>query len=519
MKYLAIFSGVAFLILLIACINYMNLATARSARRAREVGLRKSLGSRRGQIAKQFYYESALMTIGSLLIALLLVLLFLRPFNDLAHKSFTMASLLNPYIIATVALVVIFMAFISGSYPALYLSSFRPSEVLKGQTIRGVGAEMFRKTLVAIQYTVSLVLIISTLVVIRQMEHMQNTKLNEQGNQLLSIRYGGIAPQDKFDAFKHAILQDKDIEYVTMANHLPRLNYFGWIGANVRFPEFEDKDLQWNQLNVDFDFAKAYQLEFIAGRDFLPGNTADSSSMVLNEAAVKSLGQPIERVIGATVIDVNDNNRTFKVIGVVKDFPYRSMHQVIEPLILNPRVHFIDRIAYVKLPVGKFQEKIRFIESTWKEIFPDVGFDYWFLSDEFDRMYVAERRVSSLAKSFAGLAVLITALGLFGLASYTAEQKTKEVGIRKVLGAAVRQLIVMFLMVFFRIFIIASVIAVPLAYFMADYWLRGFAYRLPLSPYVFMASLGGLLAVTLVTVGYETWRAASSNPVHSLRTE
>jgi putative ABC transport system permease protein len=241
--------------------------------------------------------------------------------------------------------------------------------------------------------------------------------------------------------------------------------------------------------------------------------------MVLNEAAVKSLGQPIERVIGATVIDVNDNNRTFKVIGVVKDFPYRSMHQVIEPLILNPRVHFIDRIAYVKLPVGKFQEKIRFIESTWKEIFPDVGFDYWFLSDEFDRMYVAERRVSSLAKSFAGLAVLITALGLFGLASYTAEQKTKEVGIRKVLGAAVRQLIVMFLMVFFRIFIIASVIAVPLAYFMADYWLRGFAYRLPLSPYVFMASLGGLLAVTLVTVGYETWRAASSNPVHSLRTE
>ena len=519
MKYLGIFSAVAFLILLIACINYMNLATARSARRAREVGLRKSLGSRRGEIAKQFYYESSLMTIGSLLVALLLILLFLRPFNQLAHKSFTMASLLNPYILATLLAVVVLMAFVSGSYPALYLSRFMPSEVLKGQTIRGAGAEMFRKTLVAVQYTVALVLIISTIAVIRQMDHMQNTKLNEQGSQLLSIRYGGIAPQNKFAAFKHAVLQDKDIEYVTMANHLPRLNYFGWIGANVRFPEFQDKDLQWNQLNVDFDFAKAYQLEFVVGRDFITGNVADSSSMILNEAAVKALNQPIEKIIGASVVDVNDNNRTFKVIGVVKDFPYRSMHQVIEPLILNPRVHFIDRIAYVKLPVGRFQEKIRFIESMWREIFPDIGFDYWFLSDEFDRMYVAERRVASLARSFAVLAVLITALGLFGLASYTAEQKTKEVGIRKVLGAAVRQLVVMFLLVFLRIFIIASLIAVPLAYYVVDYWLQGFAYRLPLTPIVFMTSLGGLLVLTLVTVGYETWRAASSNPVHSLRTE
>jgi putative ABC transport system permease protein len=518
-KYLIIFSSVAILILLIACINYMNLATARSSRRAKEVGLRKSLGSKRSELAKQFFYESVLMTVGSLFIALLLVVVLLQPFNQLAHKTFTLASLLNPYMIVIVVLIVLFMAFISGSYPAFYLSAFRPVDVLKGQIIKGRGAELFRKSLVTIQYTVSLILIISTFIVIRQMEHMQNTKLNQRGSQLLSIRYGGIAPQEKFAAFKQAVLEDKDIEHVTMANHLPRLNYFGYIGANVKFPEIEDKNLQWNKLNVDFDFVKTYSLEFVAGRDFDASNVSDSSSLILNEAAVKALNQPLEKIMGASVIDVNDNNRAFKVIGVVKDFPFRSMHQAIEPLILNPRVHFIDRIAYVKLPAGKFQEKIAFIEKQWKEIFPDVGFDYWFLSDEFTRMYETEARVSDMAKSFAILAILITVLGVFGLASYTAEQKTKEVGIRKVLGAAVGQVVGMFIWIFMKIFLVACVIAIPVAYFMADTWLEGFAYRSPISPAIFVASLVGLLMITLFTVSYETWKAAKTNPVNSLRSE
>jgi putative ABC transport system permease protein len=373
--------------------------------------------------------------------------------------------------------------------------------------------------LVAVQYTVSLVLIISTFIVIRQMAHMQNTKLNQAGSQLLSIRYGGIAPQEKFAAFKNTVLQDKDIQYVTMANHLPRLNYFGYIGAQVKFTEFQDKEMQWNQLQVDFDFPKAFGLEFVAGRDFIPGNLSDSSAIILNEAAVKALDQPLERILGTSLMVTNNPGRTYTVIGVVKDFPFRSMHQAIEPLLLNPQLHFVDRIAYVKLPVGKFQEKIRFIEKAWKEIYPNVGFDYWFVSDEFNRMYLAESRVSSLAKSFAVLAILITALGVFGLASYTAEQKTKEVGIRKVLGAAVKQVVAMFLMVFFKIFTIASVIAVPVAYYMADYWLQGFAYRSPIGPLVFIFSLLGLLLITLATVGYETWKAARSNPVHSLRME
>jgi len=258
--YLTIFSAIAVLIMLIACINYMNLATARSVKRAKEVGLRKSFGSNRAGIAKQFFLESFLMILGSLLMAVILVILFLHPFNQLAHKTFTIASLFNPVMIAIIGGIVLFMGFISGIYPAFYLSAFKPVEVLKGQIVKGKGAEFFRKSLVTIQYTVALVLIICTFIVIRQMDQLKTTKLNEQGSQILSIRFGGIAQQNRFAEFKRRVLEDPQIEYVTMGNHLPRLNYFGWIGANVKFPEFSDKDLQWSQLNVEFDFAKTFNL-------------------------------------------------------------------------------------------------------------------------------------------------------------------------------------------------------------------------------------------------------------------
>ncbi|HZI52420.1 MAG TPA: FtsX-like permease family protein [Chitinophagaceae bacterium] len=518
-KYLAIFSSIAFLIILIACINYMNLATARSAKRAKEVGLRKSLGSNRREIAKQFFLESLLTTICSLVLALLLVIAFLQPFNQLADKTFTVGSLFDPYMFAIVAGIVLFMAFLSGSYPAFYLSKFKPVEVLKGQLIRGKGAEFFRKSLVTLQYFVSLVLIICTFIAIRQMNHMQRTKLNEAGSQLLSIRYGGIAPQEKFMTFKQAVLQDKDIDHVTMANHLPRLNYFGWIGAHIKFPEFSEAELDWSQLNVDFDFPKTCQLEFIAGRDFQQGNTADSASMILNEAAVKALNQPLDKIMGTTIRFPFDSSRSFKVIGIVKDFPYRSMHQPIEPLLLNPNLHFIDKIAYVKIPPGKFSEKMEFVEKKWKEVFPNIGFDHWFLNDEFNRMYLVEKRVSALGKVFALLAILITVLGVFGLASYTAEQKTKEVGIRKELGADVKQITRMFLTLFVKIFLVASLIAIPAAYFASYKWLQDFAYKTSISPLVFISSLMGLLVITLVTVGYEVWKSAVANPVVSLRTE
>ena len=517
--YLAIFSGIAILIMLIACINYMNLATARSVKRAKEVGLRKSFGSNRVEIAQQFFLESFLMTFSSLLLAIILVGLFLRPFNQLAHKTFSFGSLFNPYMLLIVLGIVIFMGFISGIYPALYLSRFRPVEVLKGQIVKGKSAEFFRKSLVTIQYTVALILVICTFIVIRQMDKLKTTKLNERGSQLLSIRFGGIAQQERYAEFKRTVLQDPDIEFVTMANHLPRLNYFGWIGADVKFPDLNDKSLQWSQLNVDFDFGRTYQLQFVAGRDFETGNLNDSSSILINEAGIRALNQPINKVIGSTVKDNNDTSRLYRVIGVVKDFPYRSMHQPIEPLLIKPQLHFIDKIVYIKLPVGKFQEKIASIEKKWRAVFPNIGFDRWFVSDEFNRMYLVEGRVSSIAKAFAFLAIMITVLGVFGLASYTAEQRTKEVGIRKVLGADEKQVIGLFVWVFVKIFAVACLLAVPVAWFAAYKWLQGFAYKTSISPMVFALSLLGLLLITLLTVSYEILKSARTNPVTSLRTE
>ncbi len=517
--YLTIFSVIAVMIMIIAGINYTNLATARSVKRAKEVGLRKSFGSYRYEIALQFFLESLLMTLCALVMAVGLVFIFLSPFNQLAHKSFSIGSLLDPYMIAIVATVVLFMAFIAGIYPAFYLSGFQPVKVLKGQLVKGKGAELFRKSLVTIQYTVALGLIIYTFVVIQQMDQLKNTKLNEQGSQLLAIRFGGIANQDRFTVFKRSVLEDPQIESVTMANHLPRLDYFGWIGARVKFPELGDKDLQWNQLNVEFDFPKTFHLEFIAGRDFQMGNINDSSNVILNEAAVQALNKPIDKVMGATLKDVRDSNRLYRIIGVVKNFPFRSMHQPIEPLILNPHLHFIDKITYIKLPVGKFQEKIADIEKKWKAAFPGAGFDHWFVNDEFNRMYLSERTVSSLAKVFAVLAILITILGVFSLATYTAEQRTKEIGIRKVLGAGEKQVITLFASVFLKIFFIASLVAVPISWFVAYKWLEGFAYRVSISPMIFILSLMGLLTITFVTVSYEIWKSARANPVKALRTE
>ena len=517
--YLTIFSVIAIMIMIIAGINYTNLATARSVKRAKEVGLRKSFGSYRYEIAVQFFLESFLMTVCALVMAVILVLLFLQPFNQLAHKSFSIGSLSDPYMMAIVGSIVLFMTFIAGIYPAFYLSAFQPVKVLKGQFIKGKGAELFRKSLVTVQYTVALGLIIYTFVVIQQMDQLKNTKLNEQGSQLLAIRFGGIAQQDRFAVFKRSVLEDPQIESVTMANHLPRLDFFGWIGTTVKFPEFGDKDLQWNQLNVEFDFPKAFRLEFIAGRDFQLGNINDSSNVILNEAAVKALNQPIDKVMGSTLKDIRDSNRLYRVIGVVKNFPFRSMHQPIEPLILNPHLHFIDKITYIKLPVGKFQEKIAGIKKKWKVAFPGAGFDHWFLNDEFNRMYKSERTVSSLAKVFAILAVLITVLGVFSLATYTAEQRTKEIGIRKVLGAGEKQVVTLFVSVFLKIFLIASLVAVPVSCFVAYKWLQSFAYRVSISPMIIILSLSGLLLITLITVSYEIWKSARANPVRALRTE
>ncbi|HEY8513327.1 MAG TPA: ABC transporter permease [Cyclobacteriaceae bacterium] len=526
--YIYIFAGVALLIIVVACINYMNLATARSARRSKEIGLRKSLGSLRGQLIAQFMIESFLMVFVAFAMALLLVAILLPTFNGITGKGIAFSDLLNPQLITMMVLLLLFVGLASGAYPAFFISGFNTILVLKGRFSFTKGSRALRTTLTGFQFAVALFLLILTMVVVRQMNLLQGSKLNAGGDQIISIRHGGSAEMTRYQAFKNAVIQDAELQQVTLCNHLPRLDYFGPLQTPYKFPEVNEEEYNWNTFNVDYDFPTTFGLELVAGRFFELGNVSDSTSIILNETAVRSLGKTPDEIVGTimTAPHVNgyfDYNyerlRNGRVIGVVKDFPYKSAYQAIEPLVIDPTPHSIDRILYIKLPKGKFQEKIAFIEQKWKEVYPGVGLDYWFVNDEFGRMYKAEKRIAALSRNFAGLAIFITCIGLFGLASFICEQRTKEIGIRKALGATNGQILGLLLMMFLKLLLFSAMVAMPLAYLTSGRLLETFVYRVPLDAAIGLIGLGIIALLTIVTVGYESLKASMVNPVNSLRYE
>jgi putative ABC transport system permease protein len=512
-----ILAGIGLLILIIASINYMNLATARSSTRGKEVGLRKTFGSRRMDLAFQFIQESAITTLIAFILAMLMIFISLPYFNQLSNKTFTFLMLLNPVFLLALFAIIVAVTVLGGSYPAFYLSSFKPAVVLKGK-VAGGNSDLLRKILVTFQFMSAILLTISTLVIIRQMEKIQKSKLNESGEQILSVRYGTVAPNEKYAALKNELLKEKNLNFVTMGNHLPRHDYFGGMENNFRVPEIDDKEYQWSLLNGDFDFSKAFDIEIISGRGFDTNIPSDSSSLLLNERAVVALNRTINDIIGVE-IENTDSKQRGRVIGVVRDFPFESAYHAIDPLIISSRLANRDRILYIKLPAKGLGENIKYIEATWKRVMPDVGFDYWFVQDEFNRLYKKEKNVSSLAKLFAVLSLCITILGLYGLASYMAEQRTKEVGIRKALGATVGQVVFLFMSTFLKIFFISSLIALPAAWYFSNEWLSAFIYRITLSPEIFLTSVGVILLLMLLTVIYEVVKAARANPIKALKHE
>ena len=531
-KYVTVFVTIAILTLLVACINYMNLATARSTQRAREVGMRKALGSTRRQLFLQFMLESFVLVVISMVLALIFVTLALPFFNTVAGKTFTVLHLFDPGMLLIIVGVVIFVTFVAGSYPSIFISGFQPATVIKGKLVFGKGSNFLRRFLTVIQFSVSLALLISTVIVIRQMNLMRNSKLNEAGNQIVSIRYGGFsgpATIEKYQTFKHLLSQDPGIEAVTVANHLPRLDFFGPLNMQYQFPEVSEERYNWNQLNGDYDFPKAFGLELITGRFFDNENPADSNSYILNEAAAKALELTVEEALDQPMLipeSVNfvgetsyENARSGKVIGVVKDFPYKSMYNLIEPVAISSRPDNWDRIIHVKLPARQMAEKIAFIESNWKELFPEYGFDYWYIDEEFGRMYENETRIAGLTEQFSILAILITCFGLYGLASFMSQQRTKEIGIRKAMGATNFQMVALLLMVFVKLLLVSCLVAIPAAYLFARQWLENFVYRTDLSVWVFLTSVFAIALITLITVGYETLKASMTNPVNSLKHE
>ena len=528
-QYMMVFVTVALLILVIASINYMNLATARSARRAKEVGMRKTLGSSRRQLFLQFILESFILVVISTVIALLLVLLALPQFNQLASKTFNITHLFDGNMLLILLGVILFVTFVAGSYPALYISGFQPAVVLKGSVTFGKRANFFRKFLTTAQFVISVILFISAVFVVRQMNMMQYSKLNEAGEQIISIRYGGFtggATNDQYNTFKTTLLANPDIEAITLANHLPRLDYFGGIGYQFQFPEINEETHDFNQLSGDFDFPSTFDIQIIAGRTFDSENVSDSSAVLINEAALNSLGISANDAINLAIItpiynpdtDSLDYNQGSQghIIGVVADFPYMSMYNEIEPLIISPRPDQMDRIIHVKASAGSISRVIEQLDETWRLQFPSFGFDYWFVNDEFARMYENEKQIAGLTEKFSILAILITCVGLYGMASFMATQKTKEIGIRKALGASVGQITGLLLAVFVKLLAIASIIGIPIAYLISKEWLSGFVYQTPLSIWVFAGAMLIISAVTIITVSFETIKAARTNPVKAL---
>lgn len=523
MNYIYIFGSIAILILIIACINYMNLATARSAKRAKEIGLRKTLGGKRGQLVIQFLGESFMLSVLATVLAFGLMIIAIPLFNQVAQKSFHVSVLFQPVILLSASAIVIFVALCSGFYPALILSGFRPVEVLRGRFSTGKGSEVFRKTLVIFQFSISVVLMICTAFIMRQMNYLQDSKLSRSGDQMVSIRYGGNAPTDKYETYKQVLLQDPDISVVSMANHLPRQEYFGSIQSTFRFPSIGEDELSWSLLNVEHNFVDAFELDLIDGRTFDDRQLSDSSQIVsflINEAGVRSLGLENEEILGLTVNQqLGEESISGQITGIVKDFPYRSMRSEIGPLLVTNRLHPIDKIVYVKLPEQKIGEKLAVLESKWKEVFPEVGFDYWFLSDEFQRMYANEDRMSELTKVFAFLALIVACLGIYGLASFLAERRNKEIGIRKVLGASIQSILLLLSKTFVLILLISSLVAIPLAYWLMNDWLQNFAYHINLSWYIFCGAIAVVFLISLFTVSYETIKAAFLNPIEYIRNE
>ncbi|WP_282163234.1 ABC transporter permease [Ulvibacterium marinum] len=519
--FIILFSAIGLLILLIACINYMNLATAKSAKRSKEVGIRKTLGSSRWYLVGQFLLESVLTTFIALALALVLVAIVLPAFSTLADKDLTWTSLLNGSIMGGLLLIGSVVAFVSGSYPALFLSSFMPTKVLKGTFTLGKGPAYFRKTLVVIQFAVSVLLIVSTGVILQQMEMLQSSKLYDQADQIMSVRFGGgVAHLERYQALRNEILNDPQISEVALGVNMPRRENFGsLLESSFVLPDISgDQEYNWKHLRGDYHFPDVFDMELIAGRSFDVQYVNDSTNYVINETAVRTLNMLPEEVIGLNIRNTA-SGEDGQVIGVVKDFPFESIYSSIKPMVIQGKPHRQNQILYVKLPAKDLSSKIAKVERIWKTILPDAPFDFWFLSDEFGKMYYAELKLSNLVRLFSVLAILIACLGLYGLASYTAEQKTKEIGIRKVLGASVPQILWMLVADFLKMILVACLIALPLGYFLMGNWLQNFVYRIDLSWSVFAISVAIIVGLTLLTVAYESIKASIVDPAKSLKNE
>jgi putative ABC transport system permease protein len=516
-QYVYIFSAAALFIIILACINFMNLTTARSSGRAREVGIRKVLGTGKKSLIRQFLTESTLVAFLSLIIGLLLVKLTLGWFNEISGKEMLFSSLFSVNSLVLLLLLPVIIGVLAGMYPAFFMSSFKPITVLKGKLSSGHQKNFLRNFLVIFQFTTSIILIIGTVVIYKQLDHIQTSNVGFSKDQVLVISNTGL-PRDTRTSIKTEIEQLTDVKSASFGGFLPVANSSR---SDTTF-SMESVMTISNGFNmqywgVDYEYIDNLNMEIIDGRNFSRSFGTDSTALILNEAAAKLTGY--ENPVGQKLYqsDNNGNPVEHTIIGIVKDFNYASLRQNVGALCFELRNN--SWASAYRFNTADVSNLVSIIEDKYKAAAPGMPFEYSFLDESFDQMYRQEQRVGRVALTFAIIAIIIASLGLLGLATYIAEQRTKEIGVRKVLGASVSNIVKMLSIDFVKLVILAFLIATPIAYFFMSKWLQDFAYRIDLSSWIFISTGVIALLVALATLSYQAIRAAIANPVDSLRTE
>ncbi|VXB31226.1 ABC transporter permease [Maribacter litoralis] len=517
-KYVWLFGIIGAFVLLLACINFMNLSTARSEKRGKEVGIRKSIGSQRGQLIYQFLSESFIVVLFAFVVAILLVLLSLNGFNDLSRKEIVFPWG-NGLFWGASLIFILFTALLAGSYPALYLSSFKPVDVLKGTFKTGKHAGLPRKILVVLQFTVSVAFIIGTVIVMQQINYAKNRPVGYDKEGLIQVPTFSQDFVGKYDLMRAEFIgSGAVVEMSTSSSPTTRIwsnrGGFVWDGK----PEGFQEDLAWTEVSPEY--AKSLNLKIVEGRDFSRDFASDSLGILINETAKKYLG--MENLIGQFLRDDDeeDPNPPLKIIGVVQDMITQSPYEPVKQGVYVYDRH--DNASYYNMRLNPNQsatQNITTIENVFKEHFPDIPFEYDFIDGEYGEKFASEERIGTLSGVFTALAILISCLGLFGLTSFVAEQRKKEIGVRKVLGATIFNVWNMLSKDFLKLVVISCFIAVPIAYFVMNGWLQEYPYRVILKWWIFAIAMLGAMLVTILTVSFQAIKAAKANPVKSLRTE
>ena len=516
-KYVYIFSAIALFILLMACVNFMNLSTARSVNRAKEVGIRKVLGSLRKNLVTQFISEAMLTSLVALLLALVIAWLVIPYFNDLSEKKLQFELFFQPRIGLLLFLLVLFTGIIAGSYPAFYLSSFQPVQVLKNKLTKGFQKNLLRNGLVVFQFWISIILIIATTTIYRQLNFIQGQTLGFNRNQLLVIQKTGTLGSNA-KALKEELLELPGVKQATMTGYLPisgQRTYAAIFTAPV--PDLK-KAISMGVWKVDEDYIPTLQMLLKSGRNFSAAFPSDSSSVIINEAAAKFLetNEPVNK----NIYRIKENTTTmaaFRVIGVVKDFNFNSLRNEVTPLVLMLGKE--NNSIALKINTGDVKTLISSIRSKWNSFAGGQPFTYTFMDEEFSNLYKSEQRIGKVSWTFTLLAIFIAYLGLFGLIAFMLEQRRKEISIRRVLGSTAGEIVRLLSKDFLKLIVFSFLIASPIAWYFMHQWLQDFAYRTDISWWIFAIAGMVTLLVALIIISFQSIKAVLMNPVKSLRTE